>query len=93
MGHQHYRLAAVPHLAHQVPDGSPGLGVEAEDADAALVGDSQALEALNGSGLAGAVGPHDAKDLPLHDLKADAVHCLDLAVVLLQTLYLHHRVG
>ena len=53
---------------------SGALGdVDAEHADLAVVGRSQALEDLDGRGLAGAVRPEQPEDLARRDIEVDAV--------------------
>jgi hypothetical protein len=62
-----------------------GHGVEAGDPDPARVGDAQALDALDGGGLAGAVRAEDPEDLALLDGEGDAVDDGPVAVGLAQS--------
>jgi hypothetical protein len=61
-----------------------GDGVEAGHPDPARVGDAQALDALDGGGLAGAVRAEDAEDLALLDAEGDTVDDGSAAVGLAQ---------
>src|SRR5687767_993395 len=56
--------------------------VETQDADLATVRGAQALEDLDGRGLAGAVGAQQAEDLARSDVEVDAGDGLDVAVAL-----------
>ena len=58
-------------LAADAPAQLAGLprGIQPQDPDLALIGVAQPLHALHRGRLAGAVGPEQAKDLPLLDLQ------------------------
>ena len=73
---------------HSLP--APGR-VLAEDADLAGVGRAEALQDLDGGGLAGAVGPENGDDLAAVDLEVDAAHDLAVAVGLAQAADADHR--
>ena len=53
----------------------------------------EALEDLDGGGLAGSVGPEEREDLALLHLEADVAHRHGVAVGLRQVLYAHRRHG
>ena len=67
---------ALLELGAQDPAGGLVVGdrVEAGDSDPARVGHPQALDALDGGGLSGAVRAEDPEDLALLDGEGDAVH-------------------
>ena len=65
--------------------------VEPQDVRRAGIGRAQALEDLDGGGLAGAVGPEHPEHLAPAHLEGDAVHRLDLAVALAQVAHVDRR--
>ncbi|KAG1255890.1 hypothetical protein G6F68_010044 [Rhizopus microsporus] len=68
---QHAKMA--PHF-HRVAG-----GVDAVDADAALVGCHQRVQHAHGGGLAGAIGAEQAGDLAIGGTETDVGHRLDAA--------------
>ena len=68
-------------------------GVQAEHVDPPGIRGPQALDALDGGRLPGAVRPEDAEDLPLADLEGDVRDRLQVAVALRQGLHLEHHAG
>src|SRR6185437_7438946 len=68
------------------PRGVAGRGVDAEHAHLAGRPRTEALEDLDGRGLARAVGPEEGEDLAALDLEVDPRDGVDLAVALAQPL-------
>jgi hypothetical protein len=64
--------------------------VETEHRHLAAVEGAQALDTLDGGGLAGTVGSENAKDLPLFDPKGDVCDGRKISILLLKVLYGEH---
>ena len=64
-----------------------------EEADAAGRGPGQAKKHAHGGGFAGAVGPQKSEDAPAWYAKGEAIHGLDVAVVLGQVAGFNYPAG
>ena len=91
--HRHVQIERG--LLGQIPDAGFRLvglfeDVVSIDFDRALAGGQVAGEDVHGRGLAGAVRPQEAEDLPFFHLKADMVYSHMGPIPLGQVLYLDH---
>ena len=84
------------HLLGHVAEPRPhppriGQGIEARQADTALVGSQQGGQDAQGGRFAGAVGTEQAVETALGDGEGDPLQSHDAAVTLGQALKLNHR--
>jgi len=63
------------------------VGIEAEDGDVAAGSGPEAFQNFYGRGLAGAIGPEQAKDFPRLDGEVDSLHGVDVTVGFLEGLH------